>query len=346
MVSTFLQDFGACRLDRYNPPPQMEEDADESAPDEHVDLNYEVPADRWRPLDTTLPSGWDPDSWPERPTRFIDGKDVGETVAWVRAPGGYPVPIRLAQIGSVVMEVADRVCRRAFYVAEPVVSLVTQPFPWDAIEAFALDLQACGLRLLPAVPPDGQCSYDFEKMRKAAQNRSMTEMTVLEQAMLARSSMAPTVVDGRLEPRRRGFDPSTSAVYGVIKTHWKQYLHGPGMQVLYALEHGQRTPLFRLDEHNLSVVTWYVRLGEASLSMPNYGLIRVEVPAAWFEARGRGEDFVRRLTHLLCLYRCRSNSYARAAISLHPIVRAEESLGACFRDGSRLTSHFCNVFKL
>jgi hypothetical protein len=118
------------------------------------------------------------------------------------------------------------------------------------------------------------------------------------------------------------------------------------MQVLYALEHGQRTPLFRIVQHNLSVVTWYVRLGNASRSMPNYGLVRVEVPTVWFEAQNHDAQFVNQLTRLLCLYRCRQQSYGRAAISLHPIVRAEESLGACFRHTGRLVSHFCRVFNL
>jgi hypothetical protein len=347
MASNFMHDFGGSRLDAYDPQPFMDEDAkDEDEQDERVDLDYEDPAERWRALDATVPTYWDLHDWQDCPVRFIDGKDVGETVAWVRAPGGYPVPIRLDQVGGVVIEVNNRACRRVYYVSDPVVSLVTQPFPWQAVEGFGVDLQAHGFRLLSALPPDGQCSYDFEKMRKAAQNRCLTEMTVLEQAALAQDPQTPTVVDGRLEPRRGGFDPATSPVYGVIKTHMKTYLHPIGMQVLYDLEHGQRTPLFHIQQQNLSVVSWYIRLGKTVRSMPNYGLIRVEVPVDWFEKNGHDHRFVNQLTHLLCWYRCRQQSYGRAAISIHPIVHAEESLGACFRDTKRLISHFCRVFGL
>jgi hypothetical protein len=356
MTSNFIHDFGGCRLDWYDPQSVMDGDADkDSEQDEKVDPSYEgIAAEHWDALDATIPEDWNPYDWPERPARFIDGKDEGETVAWVRAPRGYPVPIRLGQIGSVAMDVVDQACRRAYYTSELVVSLVTQPFPWDAVERFGLDLQKHGFRMLPAqppldqsvTPPERRCSYDFEKMPKAAQNRCTDEMTVLEQAAIAQQDQIPTIVDGRLEPRRGGFSSDNSPVYGVIKTHHKTYLHPRGMQVLYALEHGQRTPLFRIVQHNLSVVTWYVRLGNASRSMPNYGLVRVEVPTVWFETQNHDAQFVNQLTRLLCLYRCRQQSYGRAAISLHPIVRAEESLGACFRHTGRLVSHFCRVFNL
>jgi hypothetical protein len=281
MTSTFIHDFGGCRLDRYDPQPFMDEDMDEDMDEEAeqnepVDRDYEDSAEHWHALDTPMRANWNPHDWPERPVRFIDGRDIGETVAWVRAPAGYPVPIRLAQIGSATIVVENRECRRAYYTSEPVVSLVTQPFPWEAVESFGLDLQRYGFRLLSALPPLDRsgtppvhrCSYDFEKMRKAAQNRCMDEMTVLEQAAIAQQHQVPTVVDGRLEPRSGGFYSSESPIYGVIKTHRKLYLHPRGMQVLYSLEHGQRTPLFRIDQRNLSVVSWYVRLGKGSRSMP------------------------------------------------------------------------------
>jgi hypothetical protein len=122
-------------------------------------------------------------------------------------------------------------CRRRFDIVERAVSMVADVFPWDEIESFAAALQANGFRLLTALPPDRKPSYDFEKMRKAAQNRSYDEMGVLEEAALAQEPNLPTIVDGRLEPRVGGFDPLISPVFGVIKTHHKNYLHREGMQL-------------------------------------------------------------------------------------------------------------------
>ena len=62
-------------------------------------------------------------------------------------------------------------CRREFVVVDKVVSMVADLFPWDEVESFAAELQQNGFRLLPAQAPGNRPSYDFEKMRKAAQKR-------------------------------------------------------------------------------------------------------------------------------------------------------------------------------
>src|SRR5438034_6423178 len=47
---------------------------------------------------------------------------------------------------------------------------------------------------------------------------------------------------------------------------------------------------------------------------------------------------VNRLSLLLLAYRCRERSYGRQPVSLHPIVRAEDLLGALDRKSTRLNS--------
>lgn len=339
----FVKVYSGRRLDQYEPQsPLWNEPTDEGQEqdEDEVDLDYEVERENWRAINLGLTDGWRPRDWPERPVRFVDGKDVGRTIAWLRAPGGYPVPIRLSQIGSIVIRVEDGECRREFAVVERVVSMVADVFPWDEVEGFAAALQANGFRLLTARPPDGQPSYDFERMRKATQNRSNDEMGVLEEAALAQMPEVPSIIDGRLEPRAGGIDPVQSPVFGVIKTHYKNYLHPGGMQLLYQLEIGQRTPVFSLPQKKLPVVSWYVRLSSSAGAMPNWGLVRVEAPLQWFEARGRDWDFINRLSRTIFEYRCRERSYGRAAVSLHPIVRAEESLAALFSAPGVLITRF------
>jgi len=81
--------------------------------------------------------------------------------------------------------------------------------------------------------------------------------------------------------------------------------------------------------------------------MPNYGLVRVELPQKWFE-QVKGQDFgyVNHLSRLLYDYRCRDQSYGRAAISLHPTVRAEQSLAALFQPLPMLMSRFYRMAAL
>lgn len=98
--------------------------------------------------------------------------------------------------------------------------------------------------------------------------------------------------------------------------------------------------MFSLPKEKLPVVSWYVRLSGSAGTTPNWGLVRVEASLQWFEASGRDWGFVDRLSRTIIEYRCRERSYGRAAVSLHPIVRAEESLGALFSATGALVSRF------
>lgn len=361
----FMESYGGRRVDGYaHQPPLYGDSADENdSPDDPAGLDYEVPLEDWKAVDLDLPTSWRASDWDERPIRFVDGKDVGETVIRLTAPGGYPVPIRLSQIGGVVIRILNGECRREFVVVDKVVSMVTKLFPWDEVESFAHELQENGFRLLPAKVPKTGPSFDFEEMRKVAQNRSNDEMGVLEEGAIAQDPRIPTVIDGRLEQRMGGFKPDMP-VFGVIKTHHKNYLHSLGMQLLYQLEPGQRTPVFQIryrrttpgdaplaepaspKEIALPVISWYVRLTGDRGTMPNWGLVRVEAPLLWFENHRRDWTLVDRLSRTLVEYRCRDSSYPRAPVSLHPIVRAEQSLGALFYPHSFLTSRFYRLSAL
>src|SRR6267154_1142619 len=107
MAIEFVQNYGGCRLDVYEPQPPLEDEpsADEEQVPDPENLSYEIDRNSWTAMAIARPRDWLVGEWPDRPVRFIDGKDVGETIAWVRAPEGYPIPIRLAQIGAAAMRV-------------------------------------------------------------------------------------------------------------------------------------------------------------------------------------------------------------------------------------------------
>jgi hypothetical protein len=348
----FIKSYGGCRVVQYDAQfPLLEEEIDDDLEriPEKVDLDYEVKPRGidWEPINLITPPNWRPSSWHECPTRFIDGKDVGETVASVRSPSGQLVPIRLSQIGSITMRVENGECRREFEVVDRVVSMAVDLFPWTEVESFATALQNNGFRLLPVRPPGGTSSYDFETMRSRTQNRSNTEMEALEESAISQSDGEPTVIDGRLQTRTGGFDVENSPVFGVIKTHRQNYLHIKGIQVLYGLEAGQRTPVFTISRGWPNVVSWFVRLSGGGGKTPSTGIVRVEASKSWFEKHHkRNWDFVDKLSQTIYQYRCRERSYGRAAISLHPIVRAEESLGSLFQPLSILSNRFYRLTQL
>jgi hypothetical protein len=343
----FLRDNGARRMRAYGDLPFLLDDGQmlQDQSDETTDHDYERPHDAWDPLDVGGGVGSSP--WPLCPVRFVDGKDVGSTVAWLQTREGYPVPVRLSEIGAIVVRNVNGELRREFSRVERVVAMMVDPFPWDEVESFAMALREYGFRLLPCNRPRDGFTFDFERMRKTTQNGSNEEMTRLERLALSQASTEPTIVDGRLEPRVEGFDEANDPVVGLIKTHSENYLHAQGWRTFYKLRPGQRTPAFRVQQRDLTVVTWYVRLDGDQGDMPNWGVVRMEVAAALFEGRlGQDWTHLNRLSALACEYRSRDPSYGRALVSIHPIQRAEESLGSLFTAIDTLMSRFYRLTQL
>ena len=245
-IKSFMQNYGGRRMEDYEPPdPAWGDAGGNKGQPKIVDVDVEEESSDWNAKGTLLHPRWRARDWAERPVRFVDGIDAGNTVASLNSPTGYLIPVRLSEIGSVVMSVRDGELRREFARVERVVSMVTSAFSWEEMEALAAELMKHNLHLLPARPPGGELTDILEDMRKAAQNRSMDEMEVLEELAVAQDAETPTVVDGRLERRSGGLDPKHhSPVFGVIKTHRRVYLHSHGMRLLYRLAPGERTPAF------------------------------------------------------------------------------------------------------
>lgn len=346
----FISNNSGARMQTYPPPDQPPTPLSEGDREE-VNQHYET--EDWSAgIEPNLPRGWQAGRWPFSPVRFIDGRDIGDTVAWIRDHAGHPVPFRLSTIGSTAMQLIDGDLRREYAFIEMVLSAVLEGFPAWEVESFARALQRENIRLLLASQPEKTLLYDFETMRKAAQNRSNDEMGTLEEAALAHANHLPTIVDGRLEPRQGGFLLDQSPVFGVIKTHNHTYLNPQGLQLMQDLAVGQRTPVFSIvrmsgkngsprRQSGVPVVSWYLRLAGDARSLPAWGVVRVEVSKSWFENVVQKDfSFVDQLSRTLYEYRCRSTGYGRMAISLHPIMRAEQSLGAIFPPGTALVHRF------
>ena len=156
-------------------PDQKEIDPATEGREERIEWDIEIAADDWKPM--MLPES--PPKLGEQPQRFIDGCHTGHAIACLRAPEvGWPIPVFLAEVGGVTMELHGRDLVRRFFGVERVISFVTDPFPWDEIEGFASAISRLPefpLRLLPTDRPkvdDPIDLFDYEKMRKAAQRLS------------------------------------------------------------------------------------------------------------------------------------------------------------------------------
>jgi hypothetical protein len=353
-IRGFFRRYGGQAVATY--PVQPEMDAITSNREEVIEWSCDMPADEWRPIGPFAESPAKPGEFPER---FTDGCHVGHPVTTIIAPEiGWRIPVLLAEIGGVAMRLKGRELIREFFGLERIVSFVTDPFPWSELEAFTSavsNLDDFPLRVLSTDLPktdDPIELFDYEKMRKAAYNRADNEMANWEAVALAADPTAPTLVDGRLEPRVRS--PKAAEKFpllvGVIKTHTTNYLHAQGWRTLFDLKPAHRTPYFKIAKtvkggaNDLPVASWYVKMMAGPEAMPNWATVRVEVPWVHIENRwtteGKRTGFVNRMSRWLIDARCRQPSYARMPVSLEPIVRAEHSLKSLFTPFGVLRNRF------
>lgn len=344
----FFAAYGGRRAEAYPVQPESVplDGASDGAGGETVDLTYEVGTARWQPLTPRVPEGFRPIRWPERPRRFIDGKNVGDVIATLRSPEGFPIPVKLSQICAAVVEENDGALRRTEELVQRVVTLIGDPFPWNEIEGLAAALQGHDMRLLLARLPaneDGSPCFVFETLRSATLHRTFNELAALEESLLETDDAVPTVIDGGVKYRSGG--KAILAPYiGVIKTHHRNYLSADAMQAMYLLQPGERTPAFLMENAHQALISFYLRL---SAGAPGWGVVRVEMSQRFYEAaRDRDPRYLDKLAYTLFEYRCRQQSYGRAAVSLHPIVRVEQLLGALLSPQSRLNHRFYRIAQL
>lgn len=341
----FVRNYGGSRLEGGSPlPDQFGVPTNDEENGQQIWLDIECHPDQWSAIDVANIDNWKPGQWLHSPVRYIDGKDVGQIIAWIRSPEGYPVPIRLSQVGGVAMRIVDGDIRREFYQTEKVVAMPADFFPADEVESFALALQEHGFRLLTAMLTKMEYLTSYDRLRGIADQRTREAMLTLEEAAIAHDAGVPTIVDGALDMHAGGFNKDTCPVFGVIKRHFRNYLHSTGQLLLYDLDAGQRTPAFVIRrEQRPPLLSWYVKINNDAGITPDSGYVRVEVAYDWFDKQDMNWDFANLLSRVLYEYRCRQKSYSRAAVSLHPIVRAEESLGAVFCPETSLYQRFYHV---
>ncbi len=362
---SFLHDHGARRSQESNAPdfrsaspPGTADVADEPGDGEYnaIGCDYEIPLSRWRAINASPEKSVVARQIAWLPSRFVDGKDVGSAVAYLIAPGGFAVPLRLAQVGAVAMhaarssgENAEFLCAESRSV-EVVVSLMADLFAWDEIERFATALSAQNIRLLVSRPlREGEDPFNIGWMRENARSRTREEMFRHERDMVSSVGIStPTLVDGPLEQKTTP-EHATAPLFGIIKTHANTgLLNRDGWRLVYDLKPGQRTPLitYRSNKHAMNITTWYLRLKEGS-GDPLGGVVRVGMMRSFFEDTTHCDlDFVNRLSGWLCRRVTCDPYYGRAAVTLEPIRRAEEVLGARFQSIERLTRGFYRVASL
>ena len=308
--------------------PGDELEDDEVAPEEgEVERDYELPLERWAAIAPRRPA-----SSPFR--RFVDGTIVSRTVASLEDSQGRQRPLLAAVIGAAALELdgSALIRRSQDYEVQTVLAMIAKGVRREDLDLMANALDVLGIRFLQL--PARSLSTDFELARMHTFDGARQEMLHLERELVVRALDTPTVVDGVLEDRLEGLGDWNVPVVGVVKRllRIRSHLHTAGMNLVYSLKPGERTPAIMLHTHRnpnvfSSLVSWFLRLhGEADIA-PSWGVVRVVMTEEYFQG-SLGSDFDRlsELSWWLHQLRCRDKSYQRMPVSLEPIVRVEDHL--------------------
>lgn len=297
-------------------------DEESSGAGSRVELDYEMPRHRWTPIDSGGESAL-------LPVRFIDGTIVSRLVGSLTVDGRQR-PLIASSIAAAALELRGRTLSRAQgAISRTVLSVYRDGIDAADLECAGVALREHGVTLLLRDMDSGP--RDFDTLRMSTRNRAMDEMEACEREILLQDPTVPALVDGLLERRLVRVPNKAIPVAGLVKRHAATYLPGDLQEMLYRMQPGQRSPAFLMEIDNVALVSMYLRLASPPGASPSYGVVRVTTPLAYLE---EWHPEAARWGHLSALaaylyrLRHRDEGYDRAAISIEPIVRAEEHLKA------------------
>ena len=220
-----------------------------------LQLDLEVPAADWRPLDP------DPDVELPGKVLFLDGVRRIDARIWLQGTGGQPLAGIAASLAAGLV-----VCQGVARVAD----VVVERGLFSPATGGALDLVTrAGRYVAQAAEGPG-----LDKLSLALQQRLAYAEVQLAVAFRAAhpSDDDLLVVDGPLRGRAH-----LDRTVGYIKTHHTSYLPAPQASVVGALRPGQRTPAFSMGT-SWRRSSWYLQLPGTD-GVPWSGVVRLECSA-------------------------------------------------------------------
>jgi hypothetical protein len=219
-----------------------------------LDVDVEMPAGRWRPLD---PAGTA--SLPGT-LLFLDGVRRIDARIWVHGGGPQPAPGIAASFAAGlvcckgVAHIAGISVQRGLFTAAAAAGIATRHATYPARPAGARGLDQLSLALQGALAEaEVQLALLFR-----AQHPDGDDLLVVDGPLRGRTHLERTV--------------------GYVKTHHASYLPAAQATVVASLAPGQRTPLFTIGT-SWRRCSWYLRLPSAGPGAPWSGVVRLECSA-------------------------------------------------------------------
>jgi hypothetical protein len=316
-------------------------DRESTGGESRIETGYERPRNRWAPIDPVENATVE-----HLPVRFIDGSIVSRLAGSLTVDGQHR-PLIVATIAAAALELRGRMLTRVpGAITRTVLAVYQDGIDPADLERATRGLKAQGVTLLLRAMESGP--RDFDTLRESTRNRAMDEMEACERDVLLQHPTSPTLVDGLLERRLVGVPDRALPVVGLVKQHAATYLPLDLQEMLYQLRPGQRSPAFVMEIDNVPLVNVYLRLSSLPGVSPSSGVVRVTTPLAFLEQAYPGDERGRYLSSLagyLHRLRHRDEGYARAGISIEPIVRVEEHLKAIRPDIDTVVYRLHRLFR-
>lgn len=244
-------------VDAWDPSYGASLDASAPGPADGLDVEVELPAEQWRPLDAL--AGLKPPAT----VLMVDGVRRIDARIWTAGIGGTPPSPGLA------CSYAAGVVRCATGTATVAAATVERSIFTSAADQS--DVDAGTTVRYKAIRIEGAQDADLMAAMQTALMQ-LEQRTTTDVLATLTGGDELIVVDGPL--RGPGAPPR---VIGYAKTQQKQYLPDHLLPVVGALSPGQRTPVFRIGGR-WSRYTWYLRQ-PGGIPIPWSGVVRLECSA-------------------------------------------------------------------
>jgi hypothetical protein len=311
-------------------------------------IDVEQSAEAWNPM-PAVPSAADD---PRLPQWFLDGAISSIEIAGsARDELGYPRVIRAGQIGvGATCSSPMTPNHKTFW---RFVAFNGSGYSPESIAPLRLDLANAEvphdlIAWSPASRDTARSEYDLLSVRASVRNAARDEMLDRERMLVGQLNES-VFVDGRYVDHSDLRE--TCLVVGIIKGQRARYLSNRPLEVLYALQQGERTPAFLITStgrhwKDVKVITFYVRLNSPEIVGPSGGLVRVELSAQVLTTQIKTDwSILDGIAAALTQLRTRDASYPRGAVTVEPIRAIEHELHLIFRDTQMAALETLHLFR-
>jgi hypothetical protein len=117
---------------------------------------------------------------------------------------------------------------------------------------------------------------DYQRLRKIGVERSSNHRDLLEQELVRDHGEETLIAKDGTIPEPAEFVVERNNIVGIVKNHYKRYLDFEDDRVMFNMDVGERTWLFKTERSGNTLYSCYLRIRQVAEN-PRVGVVRVEI---------------------------------------------------------------------